>query len=102
MTKADINNYLKTGHELEERAELILELWQPRREIGGVDRVDFNFKEGEFDIVYRTPALFYGERDGYSTFTCPESYLYMTKAELVAERDRLWAEHRVKTSKKRR
>ena len=97
MTKADIDNYLKTGRELEAHAALILELWRPRREIGGVDRVDI--KEGEFDIVYRTPAMFYGERDGYDTFTCPESYLYMTKAELVTERDRLWAEYRA--SKKR-
>ena len=98
MTKADIDNYLKTKREvektereLEERGELIMKLWRPNSEIGGIDRVDFNLKDGEFDIVYRTPALFYGERDGYSTFTCPISYLYMTEAELVAERDRIWA-----------
>lgn len=109
MTKTDIDNYLKTKRELEKtereleaHAELIMKLWRPNSDIGGIDRVDFNLKKDEFDIVYRTPAMFHGERDGYATFTCPIPYLYMTEVELVAERDRIWAEYRAKTSKKRR
>ena len=104
MTKADIDNYLKakrelekTERELEKQAELILDLWREAiGENGGVDRVEFNFKDEEIGIVYRTPALFYGEDDGYDTFTCPIPYLYMTEAELIAERDRIWAKLRAK------